>query len=334
MSHNFFDLSIEEKSVLIRKAAEHLSVSDIVIEKDIWVCWILEKLFELPVQMAFKGGTSLSKVFNLIKRFSEDCDITIDYRNFSEELTLGSLNKSQLKKISEQLKEKLKAYVSKIVLPHLQVQISKNFRGDSFEITLSEDGEQLKFYYPSLVSKSDGYLRDHVLVEFGIRNSTEPFEELPVLTYLEQVVENKIKLPKPKIPTLSPIRTFWEKATLIHVECHRERFTHSPERLSRHWYDLFMLSNSWVGEKALINKEILQNVIVHKKAFFNAAYANYDHCLSGRFHLIPKEQYLKDLEKDYKIMIEAEMFYDLPPSFGKIMEDLKELETIMNLLLN
>lgn len=330
MNDNFFNLSNEEKLALIRKAAAQLLVSDIVIEKDIWVCWILEKLFELPIQMAFKGGTSLSKVFNLIKRFSEDCDVTIDYRNFSKELRLENLNKSQLKKISEQLKEKLQIYISKTVLPHLKELISKEFDEDLFEITLSEDGEQLKFYYPTLIGKADGYVRDHVLIEFGVRNSTEPFEKLSISTYLEQVTESKIKLPAPNIPTLSPLRTFWEKATLIHVECHRDRFSHSPERLSRHWYDLFMLNNSWVGEKALSNKDILQNVVMHKKAFFNAAYANYDDCLTGKFRLIPKDKYLKDLEKDFKKMVEAEMFYEEPPTFKNIAEGLKHLEITIN----
>lgn len=126
------------------------------------------------------------------------------------------------------------------------------------------------------------------------------------------------------------MRTFWEKATLIHVECHRERLLNTPERLSRHWYDLFMLNNSWVGEQALSTNEILKSVIEHKKAFFNASYANYDDCLSGKFRLIPGEPYVVNLEKDFMQMIEAGMFHEHPPKFDKITEGLKILERAIN----
>ena len=85
MSSSFFNLSVAEKQALISKAADQMDVSDLIIEKDLWVCWILEQLFSLQINMAFKGGTSLSKVFGLIKRFSEDCDITVDYRTFIKE---------------------------------------------------------------------------------------------------------------------------------------------------------------------------------------------------------------------------------------------------------
>tara|TARA_B100000949_G_C14249151_1_gene437262 strand:- start:469 stop:789 length:321 start_codon:yes stop_codon:yes gene_type:complete len=105
MDKSFFNLMIEERQFIISKAAEHMDVSEMVIEKDLWVCWLLEQLFTLPIQMVFKGGTSLSKVFNIIKRFSEDCDITIDYRDFAEkEIDLENTSRSQLKKISERLK--------------------------------------------------------------------------------------------------------------------------------------------------------------------------------------------------------------------------------------
>lgn len=330
MSDNFFSLSVDERSALIKKAGDQFDVPDMIIEKDLWICWLLEKICALPIQMAFKGGTSLSKVFGLIKRFSEDCDITIDYHHFKPDLDLKHSSRTQLKKVSEQLKEQLKTYISKTVLPYLREQISKTFPGKKFEITLSEDGEQLRFYYPSVISTSHDYLRDHVFIEFGVRNSTEPCEKHPVIPYLAQVASRDLGLPRPMVDTLSPIRTFWEKATLIHVECHRDRLVKTPERLSRHWYDLFMLNNSWVGEQALSSSEILKSVIEHKKAFFNASYANYDDCLSGKLRLIPAASYLKNLRQDFAHMIEAGMFHEPPPVFDKITEALKSLERTIN----
>lgn len=329
MSNNFFDLSQEERSALIRQAGDQLDISDMIIEKDLWLCWMLEQIFALPIQMAFKGGTSLSKVFGLIKRFSEDCDVTIDYRNFKPELDLEHTNRTQLKKISDELKGKLKTYISETVLPYLHEQTLKTF-SKKFDIELSEDGEQLRFYYPSVIGELHGYLRDHVLIEFGVRNSTEPCEKHPVSPYLTQAVSKDLDLPKPMISTLSPIRTFWEKATLIHVECHRDRMSNTPERLSRHWYDLCMLNNSWVGERALSDSGILKNVIEHKKAFFNASYANYDDCLSKKFRLIPNISYLEALEKDFTQMIDAGMFHELPPTFEAIIETLSKLEEEIN----
>lgn len=328
---NFFELPIEEKLSFFKQSADQLDVSDLIIEKDLWVCWLLEALFSLPIHMAFKGGTSLSKGFNLIKRFSEDCDITIDYRHFYNQLELDNISRSQLKKVSDILKQQLQHYVSETILPYLKDKTSTLFSFTSYEITLSDDGEQLRFYYPSIVnSPSQGYLRDHVLLEFGIRNSIEPCDKQQITPYLINIVPEHITLPKPVVDVLSPIRTYWEKITLIHVECHRARVQTTPDRLSRHWYDLFMLDQSWVGKDALSRVDILEDVILYKKAFFNASYAHYDSCISGELRLIPDEQNQKNLSSDFSKMIDAAMFYEPPPSFTKIMEFLKQLENKIN----
>ncbi|OGT52229.1 MAG: hypothetical protein A3F17_07110 [Gammaproteobacteria bacterium RIFCSPHIGHO2_12_FULL_41_15] len=330
MSEKFFSLSPDEQSALTKKAADQIGLPEIIIEKDIWVCWLLDRIFSLPEQMAFKGGTSLSKVFGLIKRFSEDCDITVDYHNFKPKLNLKNATRSQLKKASDELKSKLQHYIANTVLPFLKSEIAKTFSKKLFEITLSDDGEQLRFYYPSVVSHSTGYLRDHVFIEFGVRNSTEPCEKHVIEPYLAQVMKIDLQLPKATVNTLSPIRTYFEKATLIHVECHRDRMIQTPERLSRHWYDLFMLNNSWVGKKVLNHAKILKSVIEHKKAFFHYSYANYDDCLIGKFRLMPEEHYLKSLRQDYTKMINAGMFHDSPPKFDEMIRVLSHLEKRIN----
>ena len=331
MHNSFFNLTLEERQLIISKTADHMDVSEVVIEKDLWVCWLLEQLFTLPIQMVFKGGTSLSKVFHIIKRFSEDCDIKIDYRDFAEkEIDLEKTSRSQLKKISEQLKGQLKHYVHDTVLPLLAEKLENQFPDQEFEIILSEDGETLEFYYPSIMTDSIVYLRDHVLVEFGIRNSTEPCEKHQILPYLMSSIGSDIQVPKPLINTLSPIRTLWEKVTLIHVECHRERLHQTPERLSRHWYDLYMLNHSHIGVEALDRLDILDSVLEYKRAFFNASYANYDDCQKGKLRLIPSSENQEALAKDYAHMIDADMFYQTPPSFSEIIVSLKNLEFKIN----
>ncbi len=217
MSKLFFDLPIPQQAALIRQAEYQLGLSEMVIEKDLWVCWLLEKVFALDIPMSFKGGTSLSKAYGLIKRFSEDVDITIDYRHFNPDLDLKNTSRSQIKKISENLKQKLQEYIQSSLVPYLKKQVKENFPSQSIEIILSEDGEQVRFYYPTVLNNLIGYLRDHVLLEFGIRNSVEPSNLCPITPYLAHTDELSKILPVSKINTLSPIRTFWEKATLIHV---------------------------------------------------------------------------------------------------------------------
>jgi len=147
---------------------------------------------------------------------------------------------------------------------------------------------------------------------------------------MENISDIDILLPKAEVDTLSPIRTFWEKATLIHVECNRGRLKETPDRLSRHWYDLALLTESWVGEKALGDKKILEDVVAHKSAFFNASYADYNACLSGGFKLIPSEADHRGLKLDYQKMVESGMFSSDPPSFDKIIQILTELENKIN----
>lgn len=329
MNKNYFDLEPDDQRALLRVAEDKLGLSDTIIEKDLWLCWLLEELFALPLKMAFKGGTSLSKVFGLINRFSEDVDITIDYRNFVNEFNFEQASRSQIKKISENLKVQMKILAHTKILPHLKKQTFSAFPNSRIDITLSEDGEKLRYFYPALFNKNPGYLRDHVLIEFGIRNSSEPCDRYLISPFLSQI-DKSIIFPEPNIYTLSPIRTFWEKATLIHVECNRKRLIQSPERLSRHWYDLFMLSKSWVGEEAFIQRKILYSVVQHKTALFNVSYAHYDRCLNGNFRLIPDEPDRKRLEKDYRQMREAGMFLKKPPEFDEIIQSLHQLELRCN----
>ena len=329
MNKSYFDLEPDDQRALLRVAEDKLGLSGMIIEKDLWLCWVLKELFDLPLKMAFKGGTSLSKVFQLINRFSEDVDITIDYRNVVNEFKFEKATRSQIKKISENLKVQMEILAHTKILPYLKKQTLSAFPESQIDITLTEDGEKLRFFYPALFNKNPGYLRDHILIEFGIRNSSEPCDQYLISPFLSEI-DNSIIFPTPSIYTLSPIRTFWEKATLIHVECNRKRLTQSPERLSRHWYDLFMLSKSWVGEEAFIQRKILYDVIQHKTALFNVSYAHYDRCLNGNFRLIPDESDVKELEKDYRQMKKAGMFLKKPPEFDEIIQSLHQLELRCN----
>lgn len=248
---NFFALPQKEQREIFIAAAYKLRMNPAIVEKDLWVSWALEQLFsmQLPTTIIFKGGTSLSKVYNLIQRFSEDIDITLDYRGFVKlDLPLEKYTKSFLKKLGEELKQFVCDCVYQTILPNFeQVAVNLGF-ADTIKFEISENGEKLRIYYPSVLTAPSTYIADSILIEFGGRNSVDPSEIYVIRPYLANFVSNLI-LPAASVNVLSPLRTFWEKATLIHVECHRRRIGEQPDRLSRHWYDLAMLFESAIGSK-------------------------------------------------------------------------------------
>lgn len=330
MQSNFFKLSKAQQKSILSGAEGKLSLPAFLLEKDIWICWVLRELFSLPKKMAFKGGTSLSKGYDLISRFSEDVDITIDYRELlSEEIDISQPKSiSALKKISDDLKKHTKKYVTNTIRPHIEQSLQRHFLDEHFEIEVSENGEEFKVFYPSLF-KSENYVRNHVLIEFGGRNSAEPNESKLITTFLSQATSD-LGLPAAQVNILLPVRTFWEKATLIHVECHRGRLKESPNRLFRHWYDLAMLIEAGIGKEALMDNKLFKEVIRHKKAFYNATYAHYDYCLAGKFLLTPNQDELKELKKDFIKMKDAGMFSEEPMPFQNIIDMLEEFEDQVN----
>ena len=155
----------------------------------------------------------------------------------------------------------------------------------------ARDGERLWFAYPSAVENPIGYLATEVLLESGGRNVVEPNERHEIFPDIAALTPD-LDYPAATVTVLSPARTFWEKATLIHVECHRRRLAAGPERLSRHWFDLTCLARHDAGRSALADRALLEDVVRHKTVFFNASYANYGDCLDGRLRLVPDEDQL------------------------------------------
>lgn len=333
MPESFLQLDTREQSQIYRALAPQLARTPAVLEKDVWLCWVLQCLFSMPdrLPMAFKGGTSLSKVFNAISRFSEDVDITLDYRGLDTTFDpfTEAVSKTRLKKFSEGLKSFVRDHTHAVVVPHLQRMLAAEFQTDTYRLEINENGEQLRLYYPTAVETVEDYMASSVLIEFGGRNITEPNALYSVVPDIAQHVP-ALHFPCAVVNVLSPTRTFWEKATLIHVECQRNTFRASAERLSRHWYDLAMLADLAHGQAALDDRALLADVVKHKKAFYNASYANYDACLNGHFRLIPEEPTLAALRDDFQRMIGAGMFIGDPPDFDTIINRLRDLESSVN----
>lgn len=333
MPEQFLHLPVNDRREILQTAATQLGQQATVLEKDVWVCWALQTLFSMPNAhpIAFKGGTSLSKVYRAISRFSEDVDVTLDYRAFDDDFNpfAEDASKNAIKKYSERLKDYVLQYANDVVAPFIDVQLKTFPRPDAYEIEVSEDGEKILIQYPSAVEDGDDYLKSSILIELGGRNVIDPNERHTVAPDIAELVSG-LDLPTGEVVVLSPERTFWEKATLIHVECNRKKFKSNADRLSRHWYDLRMLAEHVTGRAAINNRALLEDVVRHKQVFFNASYANYEACLDNQLCLIPGDDAIAGLRNDYEKMLQAGMMYDISPSFDDIMTDIREIERHIN----
>ena len=168
-----------------------------------------------------------------------------------------------------------------------------------------------------------------VLLEFGGRNVIDPNERHEIVPDIAALIPD-LDWPAATVTVLSPKRTFWEKATLIHVACHRRQLANKPDRLSRHWFDLACLAAHSVGQAALADRELLADVVRHKKVFFHTGNANYDHCLDGRLRLVPDDDQLPALRTDYDAMRNARIVADDAPGFDALIERIRILEADAN----
>lgn len=214
---SYFDLPPVEQAELLNGLAPRLGRRAEILEKDIWLCQILGILFALPCckPMAFKGGTSLSKVYQAIERFSEDIDVTIDYQSLVPNVpALATLSRSQQRKLSDTLRDTLAAHVTGELVPALGEALLQALPNHEITIEVSDNAEELRLYYPSAVENTDPYLRPSVLIEFGGRNATFPKDVLTIVPDIASDVPELV-FPTAKVAVLSPMRTFWEKATLV-----------------------------------------------------------------------------------------------------------------------
>lgn len=332
-TESYFSLRTTEQADLLKNLAPVMGRRAEILEKDIWLCLVLNALFGLPCRkpMAFKGGTSLSKVYKAIDRFSEDIDVTVDYRS----LVTGApdldtiTSSSQRSRLSETLKAELAKHVIQELVPALQSALAAALPTIALNLVVSDDAEKLWVYFPSAVENSDDYVRPAILIEFGGRNSTLPQSTLTITPDIAEFVPN-LDLPVAQVVVLSATRTFWEKATLIHVECHRPNLRPSAERLSRHWYDLARLADHAIGQSAMQDKELLNDVLSIKETFYRSGFSNYDRCNSGGLRLIPDAPLLDALRRDYRAMIDAQMFYGQTMAFEEIISRLRALEDSIN----
>ena len=347
----------EERQVLFLDTANRRNLPPAIIEKDFWVCWTLKQVFSLPMaqHLLFKGGTSLSKVFSAIQRFSEDIDLTIhrDYLGFggdSDPMLLPSASKRE-----PQIAKLQQAYIDCVRDEFLPI-LRKSFEtvlgveatpaastGDgkppviNWSLKLDpKDPQTVLFAYPSgaVASSPDSpmkaYIAPYVKLEMGARSDPYPTGTHPVISYAAEEFPDDFEQAACSVSVLEAERTFWEKATILHAEYHRLNESRTNERLSRHYYDLAQLATTEIANKALADMSLLERVAMHKKIFFRAAWAKYDEAKPGSLRLIPSAAKQKALRRDYDSM--QLMFFGDRPTFEYVMSTLQALEDRINSL--
>ena len=330
-------LSKDERVLFFRTASEIMNIPFEIIEKDYWVVWILEQLFsleELKPHLTFKGGTSLSKIYGLIDRFSEDIDLSIekDFFGFGspddpenapskkkQQLTLDNLAKVCSSYIQTKLLEDLKGAIA--------VKLGTTEGWSLFPDQEDSDAQTLLFEYPSETPKN-GYIRPLVKIEIGARSEHWPVSEQKIQSYAKDALKEKIHEPEIRIRVLNAERTFWEKATILHQYAHLPDDKKLPPRISRHFYDFFRLLISQVKEKALIEITLLERVANHKSIYFASKWANYGTARKGTLKLVPPPHILKELERDY-VLMEA-MFFREIPDWDLILKTIEYFEKEFN----
>jgi len=335
----FATLKPADRRILFEAAAARLNIAAALGEKDFWVCWTLKELFRLPIigrHLIFKGGTSLSKVFKVIERFSEDIDISIN-REFlgfggANDPEAGTSNKDRHRRI-DALRSACQRKITGELLPALESAVrAKLGRGEQWALRQDDgdpDQQTLLFEYPTVFPQATSqFIRRAVKIEMGARSDHWPSELKVVTPYVAELFPQGFKEPNCTVKVLSAERTFWEKATILHAEFHRPAEKPIPERFSRHYYDFSELIRKGVADDAAKQLDLLERVAKHKSLFFKSSWAKSETAAKGTLRLHPPEHRIQALRDDYRGM--REMFFGEPPTFDEILEMIQAWERKFN----
>lgn len=332
MAEAFFDLSPDDKRAVLR-VEEGGAPAPFILEKDIWVVWTLGALFTSPVGdlLTFKGGTSLSKVFRAIDRFSEDVDMTVDIRAFAggkipASETMLPRTRSQADRWKAEIAQRLEVWIGEHMVPAIEAASNR----DGVRVDIRHEGDTL-FLSAEFAAPSGG-LSNEVRVEFGGRSTGEPHSEHTVTCDLLEWRPDLL-LPRARPWVMHAERTFWEKATAVHVFCHRSRL--KGERLARHWYDLVQMDKAGIAGRAIEDADLTGAVAAHKAMFFRETTADgqvidYVDAISGAITLVPAGRLRAEVESDYAAMADNQMIRTPPMPFADLMGRCRGLEERIN----
>lgn len=329
--NSFPILPTERRRVLFEEAQARLGLTAASIEKDFWVCWTLRELFGLPLwgeQLTFKGGTSLSKGWRLIARFSEDIDVVIDrdFLGFG-----GELGSTRQKKLLKECRRRIQTELWPALEERFRAALPGDLAWQLMPADEDEDPDQqtLLFEYPSVFEEGFAYVRRVVKIELGARSDTEPVEAPLIQPYLAEAFPELLKDGAFPLRTVAARRTFWEKAMLLHEETFRPAGKPRRARLSRHYYDLWCLIRAGVAAQDADDPGLFDRVASHRQVFFKQRWVDYDALRKGHLRLMPPGEQEPGWRSDYNAMRE-EMFFEEPPAFDEVLATVREFEEEFN----
>jgi len=333
-----------DRADLFRTVAAQRGFNQAIVEKDFWVCWTLKRLFALddpPAGLLFKGGTSLSKVFKVIERFSEDIDLSFDrsdlgFAGDADPLTARTGKKRQ--KGLKALSETCRKVIHEAFLPKLKTAFEEaldDAHAQRWSLELAEDDpdqQTLVFQYPDSMGphpvNEPAYIRPVVRLELGARSEHWPVIDATVTPFVAEDFPKIFNIPSCHVRALSAARTFWEKVTALHSWYHAPEEKGLGDRYSRHFYDVACMYETEVGRSAIKDMELLLKVAEHKKVFFASAWAKYDEARPGTLRLVPPDSRLAELQRDYQSM--REMIFGEPTTFAHVLDVLREIEVAVD----
>ena len=328
----YTDLSIQDRQDILRRVQSETGKDPQIVEKDWWVVAVLRALFELPYaqHISFKGGTSLSKCWNLIQRMSEDVDIAIDreYLGFG-----GPLSRTQ---ISDRLRRAACSFVREKLQFDLAAQLEKDgISPDSFKVTVditpvsTTDPETIKVEYTPVFDATP-YIRSKVLIEVSGRSMGEPVENVPIRSYIDEVYTDASFAESAfEVRAVVPQRTFLEKLFLLHEEFARPQAEIRVDRMSRHIYDICKIVDTPIVDQAIADKDLYLSVLDHRRTFIGLRGFDYGTLLPQTLSILPPAEVRDAWKKDYQAMQES-MIYEESPSFDRLIETLTTLNQRIN----
>ena len=336
MAESFLGLGKEDQGEVLETVRAQIDRPTHLLEKDVWVVWTLGALFDssLASDLTFKGGTSLSKAYKVIERFSEDIDLTYDIRKLIADM-VGSeealpANRSQANKWTRAVRDRLPEWLATSVRPVIEAALKR----DKLDATLEIGGEsqdKLLLHYPAL-KQGTGYVQPAVVLEFGGRATGEPHAVLPVTCDMDGYVPG-ITFPKALPLVMSITRTFWEKATAAHVYCAQGRIR--GERYARHWHDLAALARSPHFAAAIADRVVATAVARHKAFFFSeknvhGKVIDYEAATNGHLQLEPRGEARSALAADYANMLADQVMLGEAMGFDQLMQACATIQVLAN----
>jgi hypothetical protein len=322
--------SAAERQDLFRETATRLQVHPAITEKDFWVCWMLDYLFhESPWKehLAFKGGTSLSKAYGAIERFSEDIDLVLDWRVLGYEKNEPWLQRSVSRQnvFCKEATRRTVLFLQQEIAPRLQEELQDRL-GET--IVIKADGENVLIHYPKAFALDA--VQPQLRLEIGPMAAWIPSTECEIRPFAAAHFPTAFSHAVTRIRTIDATRTFWEKVTILHQEAHRTPDKLLPQRYSRHYYDVHRLSLRPIATDALQQLELLSDVVEFKMRFYRCPWANYEGAKPGSLRLLPPTDKVTFLSQDYRKM--KSMLFGQVPTFDQIIAGLQQLEIKINQL--